>query len=266
MVKSTLNAAIIILSSLLILACNVQKQVDLDMEVNVSLDGKPASQARVFLDGNEIGSTDANGRFLHRIKKQPGEEVRVSVHKGAVGYRIEPWEDSFVIKLAQKGAVEKYPFKVELKAIKYFTVVVLDDEDGELLEGASIRFAGKSAGKTDESGEYVHEYTRIPKKGLKLHIAKKGYAEWKKSVRVKPGQRYEVALNKKRKPAVAKKQPAPKKATKSQPAKTVTKSQKKKAALAAVPKTKKKTAKPKMKKATIAYRSPLSMTNFACCS
>lgn len=251
MVKSTLKVAIIILSSLLILACNVPKQVDLDMEVNVSLDGKPASQARVFLDGNEIGFTDANGRFIHRIKKQPGEEVRVSVHKEAVGYRIEAWEDSFVVKLAQKGAVEKYPFNVELQATKYFTVVVVNDEDGELLEGASIGFAGKEAGKTDESGEYIHEYSRMPKKGLQLHIAKKGYAEWNKSVRVHPGQRYEVALNKKRKPAVAQKPPAPKKVTQSKPAKTVTKAQKAKPAVAAVSKTKKKAAKPEIKKATI---------------
>ena len=78
MVKSAINVAIIILASILILACNAEQQVDLDVEVNVTLDGKPASQAKILFDGIEMGSTDTNGRFSQRLKKQPGEEVRVS--------------------------------------------------------------------------------------------------------------------------------------------------------------------------------------------
>ena len=106
MVKSTIKVAFIILSSMVILACNAAKQVDLEVNVKVTLDGKPASQARVMLDGNEVGSTDTDGRFNQRIKKQPGEEVRVSVHKEAEGYRIKPWENTFVTKLPKAGAVE----------------------------------------------------------------------------------------------------------------------------------------------------------------
>jgi tetratricopeptide (TPR) repeat protein len=208
------------------------------------LDGKPVSQARVLVDGNEIGSTNTNGRFSQRLKKQPGEEVRISVQKDAKGYHIVPWVDSFVTKLTKNRAVETYAFKVELQATKYFTVVVLDDEDGELLEGTSIRIAGKTVGETDESGEYVHEYTRMPKKGLKLHAAMKGYSDWKKSVRIKPGQRYEVTLNKKRRQAVTKSSP---------PSKTVTQSQQSKSdiAPAPAPKAAKKTTRPTTKKAKI---------------
>jgi hypothetical protein len=243
MVKSTINVAIIILASLLIFACNFEKQVDLEVELNVTLDGKPAYRARVLFDGNEIGSTDTNGRFSQRLKKQPGEEVRISVQTDVKGYRIFPWEDSFVTKLPKNRAVETYTFKAELQATKYFTVFV-DDEDGELLEGATIRIADKTVGETDESGEYVHEYTRTPKNGLKLHAAMKGYGDWKKSVRIKPGQRYEVTLKKKRRQTAAKASP---------PSKTATQSQQSKSTVASAPAQKpaKKAARPTTKKATI---------------
>ena len=242
MVKSTIKVAFIILSSMLILACNAVKQVDLEVEVKVTLDGKPASQARVMLDGNEVGSTDADGRFNQRIKKQPGEEVRVSVHKNAEGYRIKPWENTFVTKLSKTGAVETYAFDVELEATKNFTVVVLDDEDGELLDDVTIKISGKQAGTTDASGEYLHEYTRMPKKGLKIQVAKKGYGVWKKSVRAKPGQRIEIALSKKRKRTVAQTSPTPQ---------ALTQSQTSAAAVAPVPTTDKKTAGSKIQKATL---------------
>ena len=113
MVKSTIKFTFIILSCMLILACNPAKQVDLEVQVKVTLDGKPASQARVMLDGNEVGSTDTDGRFNQRLKKQPGEEVRVSVLKNAEGYRITPWENTFVTKLPKAGAVETYAFDVD---------------------------------------------------------------------------------------------------------------------------------------------------------
>ena len=198
MVKSTIKVTLAIIVSLLILACNAMNQVDLEIEVNAILDGKPATEAAVFLDGNQIGTTDANGRFSHRITRQPGEEVRLSVQKEAEGYSIEPWQDSFVTKLAKTKAVEKYPFTAELKATQFFTVVVIDDENGELLEDAAVKIANKTVGVTNASGEYVYEHSHMPSKGFKMQIAKKGYAEWKKSVRSKPGQRFEVALFKRR--------------------------------------------------------------------
>lgn len=242
MVKSTVKFAFIILSSILILACNSSKQVDLDVQVKVTLDGKPASQARVMFDGQEVGSTDADGRFNQRLKKQPGEEVRVSVHKDAEGYRIKPWEKAFVTKLPKAGTAEVYAFDVELEATKFFTVVVLDDEAGELIEDVSIKIAGKQAGTTDASGEYLHEYTRMPKKGLKLQIAKKGYGVWKKSVRAKPGQRFEIALYKKRKRSVSQSSPAPQTLSQSQPST---------AAVAPAPAGGKKRAGSKIQKATL---------------
>ncbi len=240
MVKFTIKVTFVIIASFLILACNATNQVDLDIEVSATLDGKPATEAAVFLDGNQIGTTDANGYFIQRIKRQPGQEVRLSVQKTAEGYRIEPWDNSFVVKLAGNNSIEKYPFAVDLKSTKFFTVVVIDDESGELLEKATVKIASKTAGTTDPGGEYVHEYSRMPQKGLKMHIAKKGYDEWRKSVRAKPGQRIEIALIKKRSRTTIKKTPA---VSVSQPQKA--------AAPAPVAKTPKKASRKQSKKTRI---------------
>ena len=57
--------------------------------------------------------------------------------------------------------------------------------------------------KTDEDGEYVHNYQVLPKRGLKVRVSKKGYKTWRKSVRVEPGERVEVSLSRKKKVAKA---------------------------------------------------------------
>jgi tetratricopeptide (TPR) repeat protein len=197
MVKQTLKLSLIILLSMLIFACGTGKKVELDVELNVILDGKPAPQAKVTIDGVEAGVTDGNGYFSQRLNRQPGTQVQLSVHKEAAGYQIEPWKDAFVTKLPKGSAVEKYPFKAYLKATKYFTILVTGK--GEPLDYASIRINDKLNVKTDENGEYVHSYKVVPKKGMKLSVTKQGYTTWLKRIRVKPGQHLEVSLVKKEK-------------------------------------------------------------------
>jgi tetratricopeptide (TPR) repeat protein len=244
-VKIITRFILLILFCFMIVACNTMKQVDLEVEVNVRLDGKPAPHARVFMDGTETGSTDTNGHFLQRLKRQPGEEVQLSVQKETDGYKIEKWEHSFVIKLPEKGVIQRYPFQVNLKATKYFTVIVADNESGEPLEEVTIQIANKERVKTDENGEVVYDYTAMPEKGFKLRVAKQGYSVWQKLVRVIPGQRFEISLRKepkKIKKVVANASPSQKKAKKAAIAK----------APAAQPSTvQAKPAKPKVKKATI---------------
>jgi len=181
--------------------------VEIDVEVNVTLDGKPATQAKILLDGVEWGATDSNGYFLKRISRQPGAEVFLAVRKEATGYQIEPWKDSFVVKLPKQEAVEKYPFKIALKATKFITVSVI--ENGEPLEGASIRIQDRVHVKTDENGEYVHSYQVLPKKGMKIRISKNGYRTWRKTVMVEPGQRVEVSLSRIKKVAKAPEEKVP---------------------------------------------------------
>jgi tetratricopeptide (TPR) repeat protein len=199
MLKHIIKIALILFSSILIFACEAGNQVELDVEVNVTLDGKPASQAKVLLDSVELGATDSDGYFLKRIMRQPGAEIFVAVQKEATGYDIEPWKDSFVVKLPKQRAVDRYPFKVVLKATKFFTLYVTEND--EPLEDASIRIQDKVNAKTDESGEYVHNCQVLPKKGLKVRVSKKGYTTWQKRVRVEPGERVEVSLSRKKKVA-----------------------------------------------------------------
>lgn len=239
MIKQTTRLVLIVISLFLLFACDTSKKVDLELEVNVTLDGKPSPQAKIVIDGTPVGETDGSGHFLQKLQGLPGAEVKVTVEKKATGYRIDPWSDSFVTKLTKKGAVERYSFKADLKATRYFTLVV--DDNGQPVTSADVFIQGKSVAQTDQSGEYVHEYRKVPERGLKVSVAKKGYTTWQKTIKVKPGQRYEVTLETKtvaKAPVKVKVDEAPKVATAPVPV-----------APAPVPQPKK--AKPKIKKATV---------------
>jgi len=192
MIKQITKIVVILFLSTLIFACEAGKQVELDVEVNVTLDGKPAPKAKVLLDSVEVGATDSNGDFSKRIRSQPGAEVFVTVQKEAAGYDIEPWKGSFVVKLPKEQVVQRYPFKVALKGTKFFTLYVTEND--EPLEGVSIRIEDKVNVKTDEDGEYIYNYQDLPKRGLKISVSKNGYTTWRKRVRVEPGERVEVSL------------------------------------------------------------------------
>jgi len=193
MVKQIIRLIFILLSFFLIFACETGKKAEFELQVKVTLDGKFASDARVLIDGDELGITDNSGYLSKRIKKQPGSEIHVSVHKETRGYNIEPWKDSFVLKLPKDGVVDTYKFGAALKSEKYFTIFV--SEDGSPIESASIRIDGESGAKTDENGEYVYNYQSLPEKGLDLKISKNGFSSWHRKVKAKPGQILEVALS-----------------------------------------------------------------------
>jgi len=193
MVKQIIRLIFILLSFFLIFSCESGKKAEFELQVNVTLDGKFASDAKILIDGGELGITDNSGYFSKRIKKQPGSEIQISVHKEARGYNIEPWKDSFVLKLPKDGVVDTYKFMAALKSEKYFTIFV--SEDGSPIESASIRIDGKSGANTDENGEYVYNYQSLPEKGLDLKISKNGFSSWHRKVKAKPGQILEVALS-----------------------------------------------------------------------
>ena len=244
--RHTIKWMMIILISFFLLACGAEKQTEIYVEVSAALDGKPVSQAKVLIDGIELGTTDGNGYFSKRIKKQPGAEVEVAVSKEIAGYRIEPWKDTFVVKLPKQGAVDTYPFRVDLNGTKYFTVYVTHGDAP--LSGADIGINGQTVAKTDENGEYVHTYTQVSKRGMKLSVRKKGYEPYQKTVRVDPGELLEVAIAK-QKVQVVQPKPAP------VPAKKV--EVVKKAAPAATVAAVKKKPRPKTQKAAL-----LVVTNF----
>jgi tetratricopeptide (TPR) repeat protein len=167
---------------------------NLELQVNARMDGQPAVQAKIQVDGKEEGLTDANGVFTKIIKKKPGADVEVVVAKDIPGYRIKPWKGTFLMKLPKSGTVDKYSFDAELAATRYITVVVT--EKGVPIKDASVAASGKEMGKTDDKGEFIYDYKELPKAGADIAVSKAGYAPWRKTSKVEAGQRLDVALSK----------------------------------------------------------------------
>ncbi len=191
MVKHAIRSILVLSASFLLFACAGEK---LEIKVKARMDGQPAAQAKVVVDGEEQGLTDASGDFSKIIRKKPGAEVEVLVAKDMPGYRIKPWKGTFLMKLPKAGAMDTYPFDAELAASRFVTIAAA--EKGAPVPDAVVKAAGKDVGKTDAKGEFVYEYTELPKGGVDLAVTKSGYGVWRKTGAVEPGQRIEAALSK----------------------------------------------------------------------
>jgi tetratricopeptide (TPR) repeat protein len=191
MLKRYLNPVLLLFASLMLFACAGEK---LELQVKATMDGEPAAQAHVAVDGKEEGVTDAEGRLTKIIRKKPGAEVEVAVSKEQAGYRIQPWKGSFLMKLPKAGTVETQTIEAALSAMRYVTIVAT--EKGTPVAEADVKVAGKDAGKTDAKGEFVYEYKDLPKKGVDFMVSKAGYSAWRKTGPVEPGQRIEAELAK----------------------------------------------------------------------
>jgi len=191
MLNRSLRPLLLLVASLLLSACAGEK---LELEVKAVMDGQPADQVTITVDGKDVGTTDANGLFSKAIRKKPGADVEVVASKEQPGYRIQPWKGTFLMKLPKSGAVDKYSFEAVLSAKRYVTVVAT--EQGAPVEGAVVKAGGKEAGTTDAKGEFIYEYKELPKGGIDLTVNKPGYATWRKTGQVEPGQRLDAALSK----------------------------------------------------------------------
>jgi tetratricopeptide (TPR) repeat protein len=191
MLKRFLNPVVLLFASLMLSACAGEK---LEIEVKATIDGQPAAQAKVAVDGKEEGVTDANGLFSKVFRKKPGADVEVVVTKEQPGYRIQPWKSSFLMKLPKSGTMDKYSLEANLAATRYVTLVAA--EQGTPVPDAVVKAAGTEVGKTDARGEFVYEYKDLPESGIDLAVSKPGYAVWRKTGAVEPGQRIEAAMSK----------------------------------------------------------------------
>jgi tetratricopeptide (TPR) repeat protein len=191
MIKHSIRLILVLSASFLLFACAGEK---LDLKVKARMDGQPAAQAKVAVDGKDLGVTDADGTFSQVIRKKPGAEVEVTVAKDMPGYRITPWKSTFVMKLPKSGVVDTYSFDADLAATHYITIVAA--EKGTPVPDAVVAASGKEAGKTDAKGEFVYEYKDLPQGGVDLTLTKSGYGVWRKTGAVEPGQRIEAALSK----------------------------------------------------------------------
>ena len=93
----------------------------LNIEVKARLDGKPAAQANVVVDGEQTGVTDEQGVFTKQISKKAGAEMTLTVTKEQPGYRIEPWNQTVLVKLPKDGEIDTYQFETDFVAERYVT-------------------------------------------------------------------------------------------------------------------------------------------------
>ncbi len=190
--KRVFRTVLVMAASSLLFACAGEK---LELKVMARLDGQPAAQATVTVDNEEQGFTGADGIFTKTIRKKPGADVEVVVTARELpGYRIKPWKGTFLMKLPKSGSVETYPLSAELEATRYITIKAA--EMGTAIQDAIVMAAGTEAGKTDAQGLFVYEYKDQPKAGLDLAVTKSGYATWRRTGPVEPGQTIEAALSK----------------------------------------------------------------------
>ena len=190
MMKRVIGTVLIIFAASLLFACSGEK---LELQVKARMDGQPAAQAKVTVDSEVQGLTGADGNFSKIIKKKPGVEVEVIVSKEMPGYRIKPWKGTFVMKLPKSGTVDTYVLDADLATTRYITITAT--EKGAPVADAVVKATGKEMGKTDAQGVFVYDFKDQPKSGVDLTVTKPGYATWRKTGRVEPGQRLEAALS-----------------------------------------------------------------------
>jgi len=190
MMKHAIKVVLVLFAAFSLCSCSGE---NLQLKVKARLDGEAVTQARVTVDNEELGLTGTDGIFSKIIKKKPGVEVEIVVSKEMPGYRIQPWKSKFVMKLPKSGTVDVYAFNADLVATRYVTVAAT--EKGTPVADAIVRVGGKEAGKTDGQGVFVYEYKVLPKSGADLTVTKSGYATWRKSGKLEPGQKIEASLS-----------------------------------------------------------------------
>ena len=97
------------------------------------------------------------------------------------------------MKLPKSGTTDVYALDADLAATRYVTVTAT--EKGAPVADAIVRVAGKEVGKTDAQGMFIYEYKTLPKAGTDLTVTKPGYAAWRKTGKLEPGQKLEAALS-----------------------------------------------------------------------
>jgi hypothetical protein len=190
MMKHALRSILVLSAALLLFGCGEK----LELKVRATIDGKPATQAKVQVDGKEEGLTGTDGVFEKVIRKKPGAEVELAVSSDIPGYRITPWKGTFTMKLPKSGTPDTYSFEANLAAARYVTIKVTDK--GAPVADAVVSAGEKEAGKTNEKGEFVYEYRDLPEGGADLSVTKPGYGAWRKTGPLEPGQQIEAALMK----------------------------------------------------------------------
>jgi len=191
MLTTAIRVSTALFLSLALLACG-DKTPRMDMEVNITLNGKLVPHAKIMMDGKPLGETGIDGQFNTSMNQQPGKQVKLEASAEVAGFEVEPWKSEFTVKLPNEGEILKYVFDVELKAAPYAVIAV--QEKGVPISGASVSVNRHEAGKTDESGNFIYKYQAGSKQAAMVEVTKNGYSTWKKPAKFEPGSKLTVDI------------------------------------------------------------------------
>ncbi len=177
--------------SLTLFACG-DKTPRMDLEVNVTLNGRLVPGAKVMMDGKPLGETGTDGQFNFSSNQQPGKQVKLEVGAAVDGFEVQPWKSEFTVKLPDSGEILNYVFYVELKGAPF--VVLAVQEKGVPMPGATVKINNQDLGKTDEKGGLVYKYQVDSKQSAAVEVSKNGYSSWKGSVKLEPGHKLAVEM------------------------------------------------------------------------
>jgi len=180
-----------IIISLTISACG-DKSPRMDLEVNVTTNGKLTPHAKIMMDGQLLGETGNDGQFNSTMRLQPGKQVMLEASSDVPGFDVQPWQSKFTVKLPNESEVLKYVFDAELKASPFMVFAVV--EKGVPVPGATVQVNKREAGKTDEAGTLMYKYPSGGSPTATVVVTKNGYSTWSKVNKLEPGIKMSVEL------------------------------------------------------------------------
>ncbi len=174
-----------------LLAGCAPKPIELEVQLNVAVEGRPVPNADVFVDGAVAGQTDSNGLFSKTLARLPEQSVAVGVKVESDVLRAKPWEESFLVKpRASNEPTATKSFLVNLERL----IIVTAMQDGKPVAGAQVTIDGRPAGETGPAGELEYAFAKLPKGGLKISIIKDGAGESSFVFKGGPGSKVETTL------------------------------------------------------------------------
>lgn len=193
MIKRNLGMAAVAIFALLLSACSV----DLELDMQVKVDGKPVEAAKIVVDGEPLGVTDKDGKFSGVISKGTEDEVIIDVTGDPDGYRTSPWQKKFVVQEPkQDDKPDVYTFKADLDFSKRYITINAVQEDGLPVPEATVKMGKKKVGETDAQGIYVYEYDKAPKRGFNIVVSKGGLTNFRKKGKLEEGTQLKADMYK----------------------------------------------------------------------
>lgn len=154
--------------------------------VTVNARGEPLADTRVIINGEDIGKTNAAGRFTYKMRHLRFRTNKAELVNEANGYLFEPWMEEFKVgKLSVEDG--RHPVHVELKLKAMYFWVVARDKTGGVV-GAKISVGKDEVGSTDASGRFRVVYGGKEEQRLLVKVESEGKPLYKHREAIKPGK------------------------------------------------------------------------------